>query len=53
MGTSWKNIPRPLLKANLERSGHRFHVLKMFPVPLPLFLDVSNNRIGINYNGTS
>ena len=45
-------ISGPLLKANLERQGIDLAFKNVSSSTPVLFLDVSNNRIGINYNGT-
>jgi len=45
-------ISGPLLKTNLERQGIDLAFKNVSSSTPVLFLDVSNNRIGINYNGT-
>ena len=45
-------ISGPLLKANLERHGIDLAFKDVSSSDPLLFLDVNNNRIGINYNGT-
>jgi len=45
-------ISGPLLKANLERQGIDLAFKNVSSSTPVLFLDVNNNRIGINYNGT-
>ena len=45
-------ISGPLLKSNLERHGIDLAFKDVSSSDPVLFLDVNNNRIGINYNGT-
>ena len=45
-------ISGPLLKANLERQGIDLAFKNVSSSTPVLFLDVNNNRIGVNYTGT-
>ena len=45
-------ISGPLLKSNLERQGIDLAFKDVSSSTPVLFLDVNNNRIGVNYNGT-